>query len=132
MPPNSSLGALVGELIALPFVVLRDLGRLVRWLFALRRRYRSIPLPERNQLRAAGGGFVVAVCIGLALSGLPMIHQPPGSWAVMASAAIGLLYLVGGLLGSRGSSRIDFFSVMWWSLTLAACIAGLLALEGVI
>ena len=51
MPGDGSLGRAIGELVALPFVVLRDLFRLVLWLFRLGQRWRAVPLQDRNRAR---------------------------------------------------------------------------------
>jgi len=125
MPPGAGLGYLLGLLlIELPVTLIRDLWR-------LRQRWRAVPLPVKNQMRGAFGGGLVVLCIGAAVAGLPFVDRPPGLWALIGAASLGLLYLVGGVLGSRGA-RFDFFAALWWGVAVAGCLAGLLVLEGVI
>jgi hypothetical protein len=106
--PDNSLGRAVGELVALPFVVLRDLFRLVLWLFRLRQRWRGVPLQERNRARATGGMFALIACIVLAAHGFPVVGVKP----IAGIAAFALLYLVAGVAGSR-SATVDVLAVFW-------------------
>jgi hypothetical protein len=105
--PGDSLGRAIGELVALPFVVLRDLFRLVLWLFRLRQRWRAVPLQDRNRARAAGGMFALVACIVLAAHGCPFVGVKP----IAGIAAFSLLYV---LVGVRSRSpTVDVLAVFW-------------------
>jgi hypothetical protein len=106
--PDNSLGRVVGELVALPFVVLRDLFRLVLWLFRLRQRWRAVPLQEKNRARATGGMFALIACIVLAAHGCPFVGVKP----IAGLAAFSLLYVLVGVAGSR-SATVDVLAVFW-------------------
>jgi hypothetical protein len=107
--PDSSLGRVVGELVALPFVLLRDLFRLVLWLFRLRQSWRAVPLQDRNRARATGGMFALIACIVIAAHGCPFVGVKP----IAGIAAFALLYLVAGLAGSRSATGVDVLAVFW-------------------
>jgi hypothetical protein len=110
MPGDGSLGRAIGELVALPFVVLRDLFRLVLWLFRLRQRWRAVPLQERNRARATGGMFALVACGVVAAHGCPFVGAKP----IAGVAAFALLYLVAGLAGSRSATAtVDLLAVFW-------------------
>jgi hypothetical protein len=97
-------------LVALPFAVLAD-------VLALRRRWRGVPLQQKNMTRATAGAFVLVVCAVLAVHGFPVV-----GWQVTAGlAALALLYLVVGIHGSQGA-RFDLMSPFWWGVL--ALIAG--------
>jgi hypothetical protein len=117
--PDNSLGRVVGELVALPFVVLRDLFRLVLWLFRLRQSWGSVPLQDKNRARAAGGMFVLVACVVFAAHGCPVIGARPTG----GIAAFSILYLVAGLVGSRSATGVDVLAVFWRCALVIGCIA---------
>jgi hypothetical protein len=93
-------------------------------------KWRRVPLQQKNHTRATFGGFLLALSIGAVASGVPFRH--PGSvWAVAGAGGFGLLYLVVGVLGSRGAA-FDSMSVFWWSVGALGCAAALLHFEGII
>jgi len=108
--PDNSLGRAVGELVALPFVMVRDLFRLVLWLFRLGQRWRAVSLQDRNRARAAGGLFALVASIVIAAHGCPLIGVKPTA----ALAAFAFLYLVAGLAGSRNATAtVGLLAVFW-------------------
>lgn len=80
-------------------------------------RRRVLPLQQRNRTRAAGGAFVLVLCLFLAANGFPVI----GGHVTAAISALALLYVVVGVVGSQGS-RFDVMSVFWWGVVVV--IAG--------
>jgi hypothetical protein len=93
-------------------------------LFKMWRRWRVVPLENKNMMRATGGAFALALCAALAASGFPYL----GKQITGGVAALALLYLVVGILGARGA-RFDVMSLIWWGV-LAAGAAALLAFKG--
>ena len=129
---GGGLLTMFGMLVLLPFALLRGLvlllwrlGRLVRL-----RRGQQRPLQQRNMTRATFGGFVVALCIGFAATGIPF-QYPVAAWALAGAGGLGLLYLVAGACGSQGA-RVDAISVFWWGVGGLGLAAVLLHLEGMI
>jgi hypothetical protein len=101
-------------LVALPFAVLLD-------VLALRRRWRGVPLQQKNMTRATAGAFVLVGCAVLAIHGFPVV-----GWQITAAlAVVALLYLVVGVHGSQGA-RFDLMSPFWWGV-LALIAASALA-----
>ena len=113
------LAEFLAALVAAPFVALRDLVRL--WL-----RWKHVELARKNQMRAGFGGFLLALSIGLAVAKLPPIADqfidPIRVWLIAGMAGFGALYLVVGIHGSHGA-RIDFMSLVWWSVLGLGCAA---------
>jgi hypothetical protein len=117
------LARLLLRLTLLPFRVLSAVRRPgLRW--------RMVPLTQKNMTRATFGGFIVALCIGAAASGIPA-QYPGGLWALAGIAGLGLLYLCVGVFGSQGA-RFDVMSVFWWSVGALGCVGALLHFEGMI
>jgi len=106
----------LGLALLLPLALALDVLRL--W-----RRWRLVPLAEKNMTRATGGAFVLALCAALAASGFPYL----GPKITGGVAAFALLYLVVGIFGARGA-RFDVMSLFWWA-ALALGAAALLALR---
>jgi hypothetical protein len=94
---------------------------LVLDLLHLRRRWRAVPLHERNMMRATVAVFVLVFCGWLAAKGFPFIG-PKGTGAI---AAFALLYLVVGISGSRGA-RVDWMSLFWMAAAAVGCAAFLM------
>lgn len=115
---DNSLGRLVGELIALPFVLLRDLFRLVGWLLRLRRQWRQVPLHEKNRVRGTAAAAALVGCAALAVKGFPLV----GAKATTGIAALALLYLIVGVKGSHGASY-DSMSAFWYAATALGSVA---------
>jgi hypothetical protein len=101
---------MIVALLMLPFAVVADVLRL--W-----RRWRAVPLQQKNMTRATCGAFVLVGCAVLAAHGFPVI----GPKLTGALAAIAMLYLVVGIHGAHGT-RFDPMSVFWWAVL--AVIAG--------
>jgi hypothetical protein len=100
-------------LIALPFAVLLD-------VLALRRRWRGVPLQQKNMTRATAGAFVLVGCAVLAIHGFPVV-----GWQITAAlAVVGLLYVVVGVHGFQGA-RFDLMSPFWWGLLVLIAGAAL-------
>jgi hypothetical protein len=95
-------------LLLLPLALLRD-------LFRLNRRWRLVPLPQKNLTRATGGAFVLTLCAVLAAGGFPYLDpKVMGGIAVFA-----LLHLLVGMHGAR----FDVMSVFWWLVVVLGCAA---------
>jgi hypothetical protein len=138
MPPGASLGVLVAALIAIPFVMARDLGRLLLWLNRWRLRRSALPPPLLNRSRAVAACFVLVLAIEIALQ-LPALigrgldkliadfmrtpHDPPTALAVLAAALVlSLLFLIIGFRGARGAPT-DPIAAMIALFVSAGCIA---------
>ena len=119
MPPGAGLGLLVAALIAIPFVIARDLGRLLLWFNRWRLRRAALPPPLLNRSRAVAACFLLTLAIEIALQ-LPVLigrgldklvaeflrspHDPELALVVLAAAlAFSLLLLIIGLRGARGA-----------------------------
>lgn len=107
---------MIVALLMLPFAVVTDALRL--W-----RRWRAVPLQQRNMIRATAGAFVLVSCAVLAAHGFPVV----GSKLTAGLAAIALLYLVVGIHGAHGT-RFDPMSVFWWAV-LAVIAAAVLVFK---
>lgn len=111
MPPDNSLARAIGELIALPFILLRDLLRLLLWMFRLGQRWRSLSLQDRNRVRATGGAGALVACIVLAAHGFPVV----GPKLTAGIGALALLYLIVGIVLTFRADRLTFdvMAVFW-------------------
>ena len=87
----------------------------------LRRRWRAVPLHERNIIRATVAVFVLVFCGWLAAKGFPFVG-PKITGAIAASAG---LYLIVGISGSRGA-RVDWMSLFWMAAAAVGCAAFLI------
>jgi hypothetical protein len=128
MPPNSSLGALVGEIIAFPFIVLRSLWRLLMWILRRRAYWQSVALQTKSRFRATAGTFALVLVIGAAADGLIPFDNPLALWSAAGAAGFSLLYIVGGLFGLK--CKVDPLSIFWWAVTAVAGCAALLVVFG--
>lgn len=106
---GAGIFALALVLLFLPLALARDVFRL--W-----RRWRLVPLEQKNMTRATGGAFVLALCAALAASGFPYL----GRNITAAIAAAGLLYVGVGIVGARGA-RFDVMSIIWWCALGIGC-----------
>jgi len=105
---------MLAALIMLPFALVADI---LHW----RRRWRSVPLHERNIIRATVAAFVLVFCGWMAAKGFPFIRpKPTGGIAAFAG-----LYLVVGIFGARGA-RADWISLFWMAVAAAGCAAFLI------
>lgn len=109
-------------LVGVPIAALSDAVRLWRW-------WHHQPLQSKYQMRSGGGAFAVVLAIGLAIKRVPA-GDPVELYAIGSLGAIGLLYLVAGVAGARGATY-DWFSLAWWAIGAAACIA-LVAFKGIV
>jgi hypothetical protein len=129
MPPDrlgEAIGQFINELIRLPFVLLRGAWR-------AHQRWRAVPLLQKSHARA-GIAAAVLVALGIAIA-------ERGIWAMTeielyCAAGIGafaVLYLVVGVIGSRGRLRFDPMSIFWFAVTGlgAAALLALLVMNGV-
>lgn len=124
------LGRFLLGVALLPFRVLGTglrLGRNITYPLA---RWRMVPLAQKNMTRATFGGFLLALAIGAAVTGIAFQH-PAGVSIAAAAAGLGLLYLCVGVFGSQGA-RFDVMAVFWWGMGALGCAAALLHFEGVI
>lgn len=101
-------------LACLPVVLVLD-------ILQLRRRWRAVPLHERNIIRATIAVFVLVFCGWLAAKGFPFI----GPKVTGAIAAFALLYLMVGISVSRGA-RADWMSLFWLAAAALGCAAFLI------
>ena len=113
---------LLGFLVMLPFVALRDVMRLVA-------AWRRVPLQQKNHIRSTWGGFLLVLSIGLAVRRFPAA-DPIELYVLGGLGAIGLLYLVVGIHGAPGA-RFDFMSGFWWAVTAIGCAAALVLFQGI-
>jgi hypothetical protein len=122
--------AILGGLILLPLILLwRGLRLALRW-WGHWRRWRMVPLAQRNMTRATVAAFVLALCIGFAATGVPF-RDPIAASALAGVGGVGLLYLAAGVFGSQGA-RFDVISVVWWGVGALGLMAALLHLEGIL
>jgi hypothetical protein len=130
MPPNplgAALGELIGGLIALPFVLLRDFFRLLAWPFRLRQRWRAVPLEIKSHIRLRTATFALVVLIGASVFRLIPYDNSIERWSALAVAGYSLLNLGAGLIGvlfaERWQLRFDPMSIWWWCCGAASCAA---------
>jgi hypothetical protein len=118
--PTAGIITLVLALLLLPLALAMDLLKL--W-----RRWRLVPLEQKNMTRATCGAFALALCAALAASGFPYL----GAKITGCIAAVALLYLGVGILGARGA-RFDWMSAFWWGVLAAgaAVLLGFVKLNG--
>jgi len=104
--------ALLGGVLLLPCLLLRD-------LYKLSRRWRAVPLPQKNMTRATGGAFALVACLVHAAHGFPVV-----GWKLTAGiAAFAMLYLVAGTRGAQSS--VDVMQAFWWAVLALAGLAAL-------
>jgi hypothetical protein len=109
---------LVLGLLSIPF-------HLARGAFRMWQNWRVVPLVQRNHTRAGIGAFgLVALAIFAAKRGLSSMTEIE-LYAVAGLAAFAALWLVVGVIGSRGA-RFDPMSVFWLGVISLGAIALLL------
>jgi hypothetical protein len=120
--PFYHLGQALVQLLALPFVLLRAVVRLVARIFRWRAHWRQVPLQAKSNFRATFGAFVVVLVAGAAAKGFIPLNNSLALWpAIGAAGGFGVLYIVAGVFGSR--MRFDPMSIFWWSVTALGCAA---------
>jgi hypothetical protein len=105
---------MIAALIMLPFALVFD-------VLSLRRRWKRVPLQERNVIRATVAVFVLVLCGWVAAKGFPFIGAKP-TGAIAAFAALNLLV---GISGARGA-RVDWMSLFWMAVAALGCAAFLI------
>lgn len=76
MPPGAGPLYLLGLLLAVPFLLLRDLLRVVARLLRWRAHWTSVSLQNKSRFRSTAGTFVVVLVTGAALKGLIPLNNP--------------------------------------------------------
>lgn len=119
--PENSLGRAIGELLLLPFVLLGSLFRLLAWLWRLSSRWRAVPLQNKNRVRVVGAVGALVACIVFAAHGFPVFGAEPTA----GIAALALLYLVVGIVGTVRAERLtfDLMAVFWRCALVIGCVA---------
>ncbi len=95
------------------------------WVF-----WRRVPLQQKSMTRATGGAVAVVLALGMALSGYTFASSA-APFIVFGLGGFGLLYLVVGVLGTRGL-RFDPMQPFYWCLGVAAICAALFLYEGLV
>ena len=110
-------------LIGVPFAILRD-------AFRAYRRWRPVPLLQKSHTRAAlAAAVLVALGVYVAERGIFAMTDIElyGAAGIGAFAA---LYLVIGIVGSRGQLRFDPMSIFWFGVLGLGAIAVLVLFGG--
>ena len=103
------LGQAIGELIRLPFVLLRG-G------FRTHQRWRAVPLLRKSHTRAGlAAASLVALGVYIAERGISAMTEIELDGAA-GIGAFALLYLAVGIVGSRGQLRFDPMSIFWFGV----------------
>lgn len=132
MPENrlgQAIGQLIGELIALPFLLLRYLFRLLLWLLRLlsgilrlASRWRAVPLQQKNRTRASVAAGALVGCVVFAAHGFPVFGPGPAC----GIASLALVYFVVGIVGTVQAERLTFdLMVVFWRCALVIGAAAL-------
>jgi hypothetical protein len=141
MPQESGLVTVVATLLAIPFILVRDLWRLLMWLNRWRLQRAGLPPALLNRSRAVAATFAMALIIDLAwhlplLTGDGGVNElvatflrthvlSPVLALLIATLALALLFLIVGLTrGGRAAPRDPIAALM--ALGLAAGAAGFL------
>jgi hypothetical protein len=113
---------LLGFLVMLPFVALRDVMRsLASW--------RAVPLLEKSHTRSGAASFaLVALAIYTVKRGGFSSMVDVELYIVAGVAAFATLWLVVGIAGSRGSLRYDPMRIFWLGVLGLGALA-LLSIE---
>jgi len=86
-------------------------------------RWRAVPLPQKNTIRATMGAGGLVACLVVAAHGFAVL----GVKATAALALISLLYLVVGLVSTIRADRLTFdVMAVFWRCALVVGCAGLL------
>jgi hypothetical protein len=116
-------------MILLEFVALSVVLGIAWEVWLVVRQWRAVPLAQKSLTRATFGGFLLALCIGAAATGMAA-RLPGGMHTLEGVGAFGLIYLCAGSFGAR--TRFDVMSVFWWSALALGCVAGMAWYEGMI
>ena len=73
--------------------------------------WRALPLQQKNRSRASAGAGGLVACLVLAAHGFPVV----GSKLTTGIAALALLYLIVGIVGTVRAERLtfDLMAVFW-------------------
>jgi hypothetical protein len=140
MPQTPGPLTLLAYVVAAPFLLLRDIARLLLAFNRWRMRRRSLPPVLRNRSRAVAASFSLAgladlvaqlrVLTGQGLSELltlfwrTPLNPPPLLVILTAASALTLLFFIVGILGARGGPRDPIAALM--ALAIAGGFGALL------
>src|ERR1700761_342040 len=103
------LGQAINELISLPFVLLRSGYR-------AHQRWRAVPLLQKSHTRAGlASAALVALGVYIAERGISAMTEIE-LYGAAGIGAFATLYLVVGVIGSRGRLRFDPMSIFWFGV----------------
>jgi hypothetical protein len=103
------LGQAINELISLPFVLLRSGYR-------AHQRWRAVPLLQKSHTRAGlASAALVALGVYIAERGISAMTEIE-LYGAAGIGAFAMLYLVVGVIGSRGQLRFDPMSIFWFGV----------------
>ena len=119
--PENSLGRAIGELFALPFVLVLGLFRAARLAVAAIEPLARGAVAEKNRARVVGAVGALVACIVFAAHGFPVVGAEPTA----GIAAFALLYLVVGIVGTVRAERLtfDLMAVFWRCALVIGCVA---------
>ena len=125
----TALVLVVVGVISIPFQLARDAFRLFGSAHGLRKRWGSVPLETKSQIRLRTATFVLVVLIGARAFRLIPFNNPIEIWGAVGLGLFALLQLAGGLVwvlfAERWKLRVDPLSLFWWSACAASCVAAL-------
>jgi hypothetical protein len=112
--PENRFAQALGELLMLPFF-------LPGWLWRTSSRWRAVPLQTKNRLRVVGSVGALVACIVFAAHGFPVVGPEPTAGV----AALAVLYLVVGVIGTVRAERLtfDLMAVFWRCALVIGCVA---------
>lgn len=120
---SRELGLAIKELISLPFVLLRSGWR-------AHQRWRAVPLLQKSHTRAGlAAAALVALGVYIAERGIWAMTQIE-LYGAAGIGAFAVLYLVVGIIGSRGQLRFDPMSVFWFGVLGLGALALLVMFGG--
>jgi hypothetical protein len=103
------LGQAINELINLPFVLLRSGYR-------AHQRWRAVPLLQKSHTRAGlASAALVALGVYIVERGISAMTEIE-LYGAAGIGAFAMLYLVVGVIGSRGQLRFDPMSIFWFGV----------------
>lgn len=117
------LGQAIGELISLPFVLLRGGWR-------AHQRWRAVPLLQKSHTRAGlASAALVALGVYIVERGMSAMTEIE-LYGAAGIGAFAVLYLVVGVIGSRGQLRFDPMSIFWFGTLGLGALAVLVMFGG--
>jgi hypothetical protein len=117
------LGQAINELISLPFVLLRSGYR-------AHQRWRAVPLLQKSHTRAGlASAALVALVVYIAERGISAMTEIE-LYGAAGIGAFAMLYLVVGIVGSRGQLRFDPMSIFWFGVLGLGALALLVMFGG--